>query len=92
MSMQHVAAADSRVFPGLPPGVSDPPAPGETLPKGAKPALTLDPVGGCLVVFRSRELLHEVLPSHHRRMAMSIWVLGPDENPWRGCTAAMGDY
>lgn len=33
------------------------------------------PLAGRLVVFRSRELLHEVLPSHSRRLAISLWLL-----------------
>ena len=33
------------------------------------------PVACRLVVFKSRELLHEVLPSYHRRLAISLWLL-----------------
>ena len=36
------------------------------------------PAAGTLVVFKSRELLHEVLPAHHRRMALSLWILADD--------------
>ena len=28
-----------------------------------------------MVLFKSRELLHEVLPSHARRVAISLWLL-----------------
>lgn len=37
----------------------------------------IEPVAGRLVVFRSRELLHEVRPTWGRRVAMSLWMLKP---------------
>ena len=33
------------------------------------------PHAGRLVLFKSRELLHEVLPSYGRRVAISLWLL-----------------
>ena len=33
------------------------------------------PRAGRMVLFKSRELLHEVLPSHARRIAISLWLL-----------------
>ena len=33
------------------------------------------PRAGRLVLFKSRELLHEVLPSYGRRVAISLWLL-----------------
>jgi Rps23 Pro-64 3,4-dihydroxylase Tpa1-like proline 4-hydroxylase len=33
------------------------------------------PHAGRLVLFKSRELLHEVLPSYGRRIAISLWLL-----------------
>ena len=39
------------------------------------------PRAGTLVLFRSKSLLHEVRPSHTRRIALSLWLLGgPAEN------------
>lgn len=34
----------------------------------------VQPRGGQLVIFFSRELLHEVLPAHRRRWALSLWI------------------
>jgi len=36
----------------------------------------VSPQVGRLVLFNSRELLHEVVPTHRQRLAVSIWVLG----------------
>lgn len=33
------------------------------------------PDGGSLVLFRSRDLEHEVLPTHHLRYALTMWYL-----------------
>ena len=41
------------------------------------------PVGGRLVLFKSRKVLHEVMPSQRRRFAITIWFEGPDEE-WTG--------
>ncbi|CAJ1378872.1 unnamed protein product [Effrenium voratum] len=37
----------------------------------------LAPVGGRAVIFRSKELLHEVLPSFGRRYCLTFWVCTP---------------
>lgn len=39
----------------------------------------ISPVGGTLVLFDSRYLLHEVEPSYRDRMALTLWVVG-DKN------------
>lgn len=41
--------------------------------------LKISPVGGTLVLFDSRYLLHEVEPSHRDRMALTLWIVG-DKN------------
>jgi hypothetical protein len=38
--------------------------------------LDVSPRGGRLVVFPSREVLHEVRPTSVTRWALSIWILG----------------
>ena len=43
---------------------------------GGKPngeVMDVEPRGGTLVVFKSRLLLHEVLPAHRRRFAITQW-------------------
>eukprot|EP00929_Paragymnodinium_shiwhaense_P103535 TRINITY_DN67097_c0_g1_i1.p1 TRINITY_DN67097_c0_g1~~TRINITY_DN67097_c0_g1_i1.p1 ORF type:complete len:309 (+),score=43.69 TRINITY_DN67097_c0_g1_i1:50-976(+) len=35
----------------------------------------LAPEGGALLLFRSRDLVHEVLPSYHPRFALAMWYL-----------------
>lgn len=48
----------------------------------AKEVVDVQPRGGRLVVFGSRDLLHEVRPSHHgHRWALSIWILGRQQQP-----------
>lgn len=42
-------------------------------------ALHINPVGGTLVIFDSRHLLHEVAPSNRGRFALTIWING--DNP-----------
>ncbi|CAE8652528.1 unnamed protein product [Polarella glacialis] len=37
----------------------------------------LDPTGGRLVLFRSRDIPHEVLPTRRKRYAVSMWLMGP---------------
>lgn len=39
-------------------------------------ALYINPVGGTLVIFDSRHLLHEVAPSNRGRFALTIWITG----------------
>jgi len=36
--------------------------------------LDILPAGGCLALFFSKEILHEVLPAWRRRWAMTMWV------------------
>eukprot|EP00931_Biecheleriopsis_adriatica_P104864 TRINITY_DN79481_c0_g1_i1.p1 TRINITY_DN79481_c0_g1~~TRINITY_DN79481_c0_g1_i1.p1 ORF type:complete len:447 (-),score=83.02 TRINITY_DN79481_c0_g1_i1:67-1407(-) len=43
----------------------------------AREHLDLAPVGGRAVIFRSRELLHEVLPSFDRRYCLTLWICSP---------------
>ena len=38
-------------------------------------AIEIEPIAGRLVIFKSKELLHEVCPSFDRRMAISCWLL-----------------
>lgn len=40
----------------------------------ARKIVDICPKGGTLVMFRSRVLLHEVLPAHRRRWALSVWI------------------
>lgn len=40
----------------------------------ARKIVDICPKGGLLVMFRSRVLLHEVLPAYKRRWALSIWI------------------
>lgn len=42
----------------------------------AKSIIFVEPVGGRLVIFDSKRILHEVCPSHSRRFAMTCWVGG----------------
>ena len=45
-----------------------------TDPIGTNPSVVdVQPEGGTMVVFKSRTLLHEVLPSHRRRFAITQW-------------------
>mmetsp|Transcript_46305 Transcript_46305/g.124417 ORF Transcript_46305/g.124417 Transcript_46305/m.124417 type:complete len:420 (-) Transcript_46305:42-1301(-) len=37
----------------------------------------IDPVGGRLLLFRSRDMPHEVLPCKRKRFAISLWLMGP---------------
>jgi SM-20-related protein len=41
----------------------------------ASEVMDVAPTAGTLVMFKSRQMLHEVLPAHHRRMAVSCWIL-----------------
>lgn len=42
--------------------------------RGTECHLDVQPLGGRLCIFFSRDLLHEVLPSWQRRWALSLWV------------------
>lgn len=37
----------------------------------------VSPKGDCLVLFRSRQIPHEVLPTKKKRFAVSLWISGP---------------
>ena len=50
-------------------------APDDGTGETAREQRDVAPLAGRLVVFKSRELLHEVLPSHSRRLAISMWYL-----------------
>lgn len=40
----------------------------------ARVVVDVCPAGGTLVIFRSKKLLHEVMPAHRRRWALSMWI------------------
>ena len=40
----------------------------------------VQPTAGTVVLFKSREMLHEVCPSHRRRWALSIWFEQEEEH------------
>ena len=42
------------------------------------PHLDITPSFGRMVIFRSEEVEHEVLPTHHERVALTIWAYGDD--------------
>ena len=64
-----------RAYPGVAADVCDAPADGDGDGDGSA-SCEFAPIGGRLVLFRSRELLHEVLPAQRHRVALSIWILG----------------
>mmetsp|Transcript_42560 Transcript_42560/g.96103 ORF Transcript_42560/g.96103 Transcript_42560/m.96103 type:complete len:420 (+) Transcript_42560:98-1357(+) len=37
----------------------------------------IEPMGGRMVLFRSRDMPHEVLPCRKKRFAISLWLMGP---------------
>ena len=39
---------------------------------------TLDPRAGRLVLFDARTVMHEVLPTHRKRFALTLWYFGGD--------------
>ncbi|CAL1155357.1 unnamed protein product [Cladocopium goreaui] len=50
---------------------------GATEPNEDEMEHDIDPVGGRLVLFRSRDIPHEVLPTGRKRFAVSLWLPGP---------------
>jgi len=52
---------------------------GQEVPDQTKHEVEEDivPLGGRLVLFRSRDIPHEVLPSGGKRFAVSLWLMGP---------------
>ncbi|ESS31116.1 putative hypoxia- inducible factor prolyl hydroxylase (phd2) [Toxoplasma gondii VEG] len=46
-------------------------------PADAEPLVDIKPLGDTLVLFRSRDMPHEVLPCHRKRFAISLWMTGP---------------
>jgi hypothetical protein len=44
--------------------------------KTCRNVLDITPIGGRMVIFDSRRILHEVRPSHQRRLALTCWVGG----------------
>jgi hypothetical protein len=62
-----------KLYPGAEPDDEE----GDSCP--AEQQVKVRPAGGTIVVFKSRELLHEVMPAHKKRMAMSIWLLAPPD-------------
>lgn len=43
--------------------------------------LDIEPLGGCLVVFRSADILHEVLPASRERMSLTGWFRRRGDSP-----------
>ena len=59
---------------------------GSEEPRGGGPPakVTLDPKAGRLVLFQARTIMHEVLPTHRKRFALTLWyfdgrMTGADE-------------
>jgi hypothetical protein len=50
------------------------------------------PVGGRLVVFRSRDVLHTVLPAHRQRLAMTAWFLNEEAVIGQRTAASIKQY
>lgn len=46
-------------------------------PPDAEPLTDISPVGDTLVLFRSRDMPHQVLPCHRKRFAITLWMTGP---------------
>jgi hypothetical protein len=44
--------------------------------KTAKSVINIEPIGGRLVVFDSQRVLHSVLPTSQRRIALTSWIGG----------------
>lgn len=40
----------------------------------AMSACDINPVGGTFIIFRSDVLVHEVLPAHSERCALTVWL------------------
>merc|ERR1712032_418673 len=53
-----------RLFPGAP----------CSQVQGAGDYVDIAPRGGRLVCFRSREMLHQVMPTRHDRFLVSVWI------------------
>lgn len=43
-------------------------------------SVKLSPMGGTVVAFDSRKILHEVLPTKRDRYAMTLWLVSNDLN------------
>ena len=46
------------------------------LPGAEKPIVEVEPLGGRLVVFQSRQIVHEVVPTSLTRVALTLWAGG----------------
>eukprot|EP01063_Lacrimia_lanifica_P001468 TRINITY_DN1074_c0_g1_i23.p2 TRINITY_DN1074_c0_g1~~TRINITY_DN1074_c0_g1_i23.p2 ORF type:complete len:155 (+),score=20.32 TRINITY_DN1074_c0_g1_i23:1483-1947(+) len=53
-------------------------APGDPNGTTATSVRDIDPQGGRLLLFDSKVLLHEVLPSRRERFALTVWLAGGD--------------
>jgi len=42
--------------------------------------LDIEPQAGRMVLFKSKEILHEVLPAYRTRMALTLWIFGEPDN------------
>jgi SM-20-related protein len=60
----------------------------ETDVMAAGAAVEVSPVGGRLVLFESRDVLHQVLPTQRQRAAISLWIL--DDQEGGGCCGGGG--
>ncbi|CAN0011510.1 unnamed protein product, partial [Heterosigma akashiwo] len=40
----------------------------------SKEIIDIEPVGGRLILFDSRSVLHQVMPSHRERLAITVWI------------------
>jgi Rps23 Pro-64 3,4-dihydroxylase Tpa1-like proline 4-hydroxylase len=46
----------------------------------SKNVVSVYPVGGVMVLFDSRMLLHDVAPCRSDRYALTLWIIGDDNN------------
>jgi len=54
----------------------------ETVPTDDTESTKIDvyPEGGTLVLFDSRRILHQVQPTHTKRVAITLWIEGVSKN------------
>ncbi len=45
----------------------------------SKKVVSVYPVGGVMVLFDSRILLHDVAPCYSDRYALTLWIIGDDK-------------
>jgi len=54
---------------------------GDLVGSTASELVEVAPLGGRAVIFRSRELLHEVLPAYARRFCLTLWFCTGLDDP-----------